>query len=193
MRRISLITNEGVDIMRYNFIGKNITIWNSIKEKVEAKVGKLGKLLPSDAVVNVAASNTKGSNKLEITIPLYNKRILRAEVSDSDMSAAVDLVVDKLERQLKRYKGRLKDKNKKTGRYAEELKVVPVDEIPVDESAKISKVKEFPIKPMDPEEAIIEMGLLGHNFYMFINSESGETCLVYKRADGTYGLLVPQS
>ncbi len=178
--------------MRFNFVGKNITIWNSIKEKVEAKVGKLEKLLPPDVMVNVAASNTKGANKIEITIPLFNKRILRAEVTDNDMSAAVDLVVDKLERQLKKYRGRLKDKSKKAVDFAEELKIIPGDEILPDESAKISKIKEFPVKPMDPEEAIIEMGLLGHSFYIFKNSESGETCLVYKRNNGTYGLLVPQ-
>lgn len=177
--------------MRFKFIGKNITIWESIKEKVENKVGKLEKLLPEDALVNVAASNTKGTNKLEITIPLY-KRILRAEVSDPDMFAAVDLVVDKLERQLKRYKGRLKDRARRGGNFAEELGLVKAEEAAVDESAKISKVKSFPIKPMDPEEAVMEMGLLGHTFYMFINSSSGDTCLVYKRADGTYGLLEPQ-
>lgn len=177
--------------MRFKFIGKNITIWDTIKEKVETKVGKLSKLLPEDTVVNVAASNTKGISKLEVTIPLY-KRILRAEVSDPDMYAAVDLVVDKLERQLKKYKGRLKDKAQKGGRFAEELGLVRGDEAAVDESAKISKVKSFPIKPMDPEEAVMEMGLLGHTFYMFINSASGETCLVYKRNDGTYGLLEPQ-
>ncbi|MCD8238156.1 MAG: ribosome-associated translation inhibitor RaiA [Clostridiales bacterium] len=177
--------------MRFKFIGKNITIWDTIKEKVEAKVGKLEKLLPEDTVVNVAASNTKGVSKLEITIPLY-KRILRAEVSDPDMYAAVDLVVDKLERQLKRYKGRLKDRAKKGGSFAEELGLVQGEEETVDESARISKVKSFPIKPMDPEEAVMEMGLLGHTFYMFINESTGETCLVYKRDDGTYGLLEPQ-
>ena len=108
------------------------------------------------------------------------------------MATAVDLVVDKLERQLKKYKGRLKDKSKKAVDFAEELKTLPADEILPDESAKISKIKEFPVKPMDPEEAIIEMGLLGHNFYIFKNSENDETCLVYKRNNGTYGLLVPQ-
>lgn len=181
----------GVDIMRYKFIGKNITIWDSIKEKVEIKVGKLGKLLPDDAVVNVAASNTKGTNKIEITIPLY-KKILRAEVSDADMFAAVDLVVDKLERQLKRYKGRLKDRAKRGGSVSEEFGLFKAEEASADESAKISKIKSFPIKPMDPEEAVMEMGLSGHTFYMFINSSTGDTCLVYKRADGTYGLIEPQ-
>ena len=173
----------GVDIMRYKFIGKNITIWDSIKEKVEIKVGKLGKLLPDDAVVNVAASNTKGTNKIEITIPLY-KKILRAEVSDADMFATVDLAVDKLERQLKR--------SKRGGSVSEEFGLFKAEEASADESAKISKVKSFPIKPMDPEEAVMEMGLSGHTFYMFINSSTGDTCLVYKRADGTYGLIEPQ-
>ncbi|MCD7778162.1 MAG: ribosome-associated translation inhibitor RaiA [Clostridiales bacterium] len=177
--------------MRFKFIGKNITIWDSIKEKTEAKIGKLEKLLPADTTVNVAVSNTKGVNKIEVTIPLY-KRILRAEVSDPDMSAAVDLVVDKLERQLKRYKGRLKDRVKKGGNFAEEFGLVNAEEAVVDETAKISKVKSFTIKPMDPEEAVMEMGLSGHNFYMFINSSTEETCLVYKRDDGTYGLLEPQ-
>ncbi len=177
--------------MRFKFIGKNITIWDSIKEKVELKIGKLEKLMPADEVVTVSASHTKGDNKLEITVPLY-RRTLRAEAVDADMFTAVDLVADKLERQLIKYKGRLKDKAKKGADFAAELKAVAGEEVEADDTAKISKIKRFTIKPMDPEEAVMEMELLGHSFYMFINDATNDTCLVYKRNDGTYGLIEPQ-
>lgn len=177
--------------MRFKFIGKNITIWESIKEKVELKIGKLEKLMPADEVVTVSASHTKGDNKLEITVPLP-KRTLRAEAVDADMFTAVDLVADKLERQLIKYRGRLKDKVKKGADFAAELKAVAGDEVEADDTAKISKFKRFPIKPMAPEEAVMEMELLGHEFYMFVNEATGDTCLVYKRNDDTYGLIEPQ-
>ena len=178
--------------MRYSFTGKNITLTESLKDRAMHKLGRLEKLLPKDAEVSVIFSIIRQEHKVEVTIPL-KKRVLRAEVKENDMYAALDSVIDVLEKQMKKYKTRLRDKRRKDASYNEENDYLPPVEEAVDENTLvIERTKRFALKPMDAEEAVMEMELLGHNFYMFMNSLTDEVNVVYKRNNGTYGLIEPE-
>ena len=122
-----------------------------------------------------------------------HKRILRAEVAKDDMYAAIDEVVDKLEKQMVKYKSRLRDKSRRDSSFADELKSISLEVNTDDEEVtKIEKVKRFEIKPMDPEEAVLEMELISHNFFVFRNAETDNINVVYKRKDGSFGLIDPE-
>lgn len=178
--------------MRFTFTGKNITVSESLKERTTLKIGKLKKLIPEDIEVNVTFSSTKGDNKIEVTIPLP-KRILRAEVTSSDMYAAIDEIVDILEKQMVKYKQRLRHRGHREPSFKEEYNILFRETEPDEEHAiVIEKTKRFALKPMDPEEAVMEMEMLGHGFYVFRNSGSDEVNVVYRRNNGTYGLIEPE-
>ena len=178
--------------MRFTFTGKNITLTDSLKERAEQKLGRLERLLPNNAEVMVAFSIIKQNNKVEVTVPLRN-RTLRAEVTATDMNAAIDSVIDVLEKQMVKYKTRLRDKSRKDASFKEEFNYLPLQEEVADASShKIERTKRFALKPMDAEEAVMEMELLGHNFYMFRNGSTDEVNVVYKRNDGSYGLIEPE-
>lgn len=178
--------------MRFSFTGKNITVKDSLKERATQKIGRLKKLIPEDAEVFVTFSSTKGDNKVEVTIPLP-KRILRAEVTSSDMNAAIDEIVDILEKQMVKYKHRLRDRSRREPSFKEEYNLLfPEVEAVEDHAITIEKTKRFALKPMDSEEAVMEMEMLGHNFYVFRNSGSDEVNVVYRRNNGTYGLIEPE-
>ncbi len=178
--------------MRYNFTGKNVTITEAMKDKVIQKIGKLEKLLPENTEVYVTIGVVKLDHTIEVTIPLP-KRILRAEVTTEDTYSAIDEVVDILEKQMVKYKGRLRNKIKKDSVYKDEFNVIFKDDDSSEENGiKIEKTKRFALKPMDAEEAVMEMELLNHNFYVFRNGDSDEVNVVYKRKDGSYGLIEPE-
>ena len=178
--------------MRYSFTGKNITLTDSLKDRAMSKIDRLERRLPKDAEVSVIFSVERQDNKIEVTIPL-KKRILRAEVTENDMYAAIDSVIDVLEKQMVKYKTRLRDKNRRDSSYNEEMSYLPAEEIISDENPlKIERTKRFALKPMDAEEAVMEMELLGHGFYMFRNSSTDEVNVVYKRNNGSYGLIEPE-
>ena len=151
--------------MRYNIIGKNIDVWDKTKEMVEKKMDRIAKLFPADTEATITLSLEKQVATVEVTIPM-NKRYARAEVQDADMTAAMDKTVDILEGQVVRYKKRMR--------------------------TKIRKVKRFAVKPMDAEEAVMEMELVGHSFFVFRDAETDEVSVVYKRKNGTYGLIEPE-
>jgi len=177
--------------MRYSFVGKNITITEAMKEKTIKKLGKLEKLLPENAEVSVAYSVNKLDHKVEVTIPLQ-KRVLRAEVTDKEMYAAIDQIENVLEKQLIKYKERLRNRSRKDKGFKEELLTVFNEHSEKDdEQVVIQKTKKFALKPMDAEEAVMELELLNHDFYVFRNSSSEEVNVVYKRKDGTFGLIEP--
>ena len=179
--------------MRYNIIGKNIDVWDKTKEMVEHKMDRVAKLFPEDTEATITLSLEKLVSTVEITIPM-NKRVVRAEVQDPDMTAAMDKAVDILEGQVVRYKKRMRTKVRSgADAYAAEYAAILVPEADLDDEpmVKIEKVKHFEVKPMDAEEAVMEMELVGHSFFVFRNGETDEVNVVYKRKNGTYGLIEP--
>lgn len=178
--------------MRYSFTGKDSVLSDAIKEKAINKISKVEKFLPEDTDAVINLSVVKLTHKIEVTIP-FGKRILRAEAVDVDMYAAIDKVVDVLEKQLVKHKSRLRDKSRREPSYKDEFNKLSVDEkYLTDQSISIEKTKRFALKPMDSEEAVLEMELLGHNFFVFRNSHSEDINVVYKRNNGTYGLIEPE-
>jgi len=178
--------------MRYSFTGKNVQLTEALKDRAMQKIGRLEKLLPKNAEINVVFSAVRQENRIEVTIPL-KKRILRAEVSETDMFAAIDSVIDVLDKQLVKYRTRLRDKRRRDASYDDEFDYMPPSEELTDDNAfQIVRTKRFALKPMDAEEAVMEMELLGHGFYMFKNSVTDEVNVVYKRNDGAYGLIEPE-
>lgn len=186
--------------MNYFFTSKNFSADESIKNFVIEKMNHhLGKLLPHDININISFIEIGFEKKVEVTIYL-NKRIMRAEMTNNEnMRAAVDEVIDVLKKQVRRYKNRLDAISKKTGKSNDELKLMPVvnnniddDDDDVESNIKIERIKSFAIKPMDAEEAAMEIELLGHNFYVFLNSNTEEVNVIYKRKNGSYGLIEPK-
>lgn len=180
--------------MLYNIIGKNIDVWDKTKETVERKMNRIEKLFPEETVATITLSLEKLVSTVEVTIPL-NKRLIRAEVSDADMTAAIDKAVDILEGQVVRYKKRMRTRVRQHGEnYMAEYKTILIPENDLDEEPlyKIERVKHFEVKPMDAEEAVMEMELIGHSFFVFRNGETDEVNVVYKRKNGSYGLIEPE-
>jgi len=164
--------------------GKNIEVTNALKEFVEKKLAKLEKYLDlSEAQVTLVV--VKDTHKVEVTIPV-NGMILRGEEESGDMYASIDLVIEKLEKQINKYKARFNRKAKTEGKA-----VVSVAEAEL-EKPKIMKTKRFAIKPMPVDEAVMQMNLLGHSFFVFSNAETEEVNVLYKRKDGNYGLIEPE-
>lgn len=178
-----------MDIMRFVIVGRNIEVTDGLKEAVEEKLGKLDRFFAPDTEVKVTLSVEKERQKIEVTIPVKGS-IIRSEQVSNDMYVSIDLVEEVIERQLKKYKNKLIDKQQDAAAFAQEY----IDKEYVDDDAdvKIIRTKRFDIKPMDPEEACVQMELLGHNFYVFFNSETEEVNVVYKRKGNTYGLIEPE-
>ncbi|MCL2573381.1 MAG: ribosome-associated translation inhibitor RaiA [Defluviitaleaceae bacterium] len=184
--------------MRFTFTGKNLVVSQDMKDKTEQKMGRLSRLFPESTEVFVAFSVVRADNKVEVSIPLTNKRMLRAEVTAPDMYAAIDGAVDVLDKQMVKYKKRLIDRSRRDASFKGELDMINFsDNEPtmVEDEGKheiiIERRKHFPLKPMDVEEAVMSMEMLGHNFFVFRNSATDEINVVYKRNQGTYGLIDP--
>jgi putative sigma-54 modulation protein len=177
--------------MRYSFVGKNVDITENFQEKIIKKLERIAKLFPADAEAAVTLSDIKLSKKADVTVTLPNKRILKAEVIDTDLMAGLDRVVDILEGQMVKYKNRLHDKAKRSQSFADELNAIALedDSYEEEEDSPIVKVKKIPVKPMDPEEAVMQLEMLGHSFFVFRNAQSDEVNVVYKRNDGAYALI----
>ena len=155
---------------------------------IEEKIGKLDRYFNPDTEVIVTLSVQKDRQKIEVTIPLKG-RTIRAEESSSDMYVSLDLVEEIIERQMKKYKNKLIDKKQSAQAFSS---LFLNEEYESDDEIKIVKLKKFAVKPMDPEEACVQMELLGHSFYVFLNAETEEVNVVYKRKNGTYGLIEPE-
>jgi len=187
--KVFLINVEiGVGIMRFIITGRNIDITEGLKAAVQDKLGKLEKFFNEDTEVHVTLSVEKERQKIEVTIPVKGN-IIRAEEVSSDMYVSIDLVEEIIERQLKKYKNKIVDSKHNAGAFTPEYAEADIDD---DTEIKIIRTKKFGIKPMDPEEACIQMELLGHNFYVFFNSETDQVNVVYKRKGNTYGLIEPE-
>ncbi|MCL2456343.1 MAG: ribosome-associated translation inhibitor RaiA, partial [Defluviitaleaceae bacterium] len=173
--------------MRYVFTGKNMSVTEGIKERATSKLGRLEKLLPDNAEVFVTFSENKHLTKMEVSVPMH-KRVLRAEVTDTESSNCMDQAADILERQILKYKSRLRDRRRRSVATNDELKFIDTiepAEAPESEII-ITRTKKFALKPMDAQEAVMELELLNHAFYVFRNSWTDEINVVYKRNDGEY-------
>ena len=173
--------------MRYTITGRNIDVTPGLREAVIEKIGKLERYFNQDTEAIITLSVTKDRQKIEVTIPVKG-HIIREEQS-TDMYVSIDLVEEIIERQLKKYKTKLIDKKQSHIDFSE---FYVQEETEADDEIKIEKVKKFAMKPMDPEEACVQMELLGHSFYVFLNAETEEVNVVYKRKGQTYGLIEPE-
>ena len=184
-------------MLDFNIRGENVEVTPAIREYVEKKVEKLERYfsegVDATAHVNLKVYSDK-QTKVEITIPMKNLT-LRAEERHNDMYAAVDLIVDKLERQIRKYKTRVNRKSREREGVAAFFQSVEdnnnaQEQFEEDENEfNVVRTKQFDLKPMDQEEAILQMNMLGHSFFIFTDAESDGTHIVYKRKDGKYGLI----
>lgn len=174
--------------MKFIIVGKNIEVTEGLKTAVEDKIGKLEKYFAEETEIHVTLSVEKDRQKIEVTIPMKGN-IIRSEQVSSDMYVSIDLVEEIIERQLKKYKTKLTDRQQAAGYFKQEyLEKDFMDE----EEVQIIRTKKFDIKPMYPEDACVQMELLGHNFFVFCNAETDQVNVVYKRKGNTYGLLEPE-
>lgn len=179
--------------MEIQLFTRNVELTPRLQEYVEKKVGKLSRYLPSitDIRVDLSVENTRSNAQRQVAqLTIRTPRVmLRAEERASDMFAAIDAALDKMRRQITRYKTRRQDRwQRAEGEEEWEETAPPSEEI----SGKVVRVKRFEMFPMTPEEAIEQMELLGHQFFVFLNAEAGGINVIYRRRDGNYGLIIPE-
>lgn len=186
-------------MMDFQIRGENVEVTDALRDYVEKKVKKLERYFEipphSDVHVNMKVYNDE--HGIEITIPMKHL-LLRAEEKTADMYAAIDLVVEKLERQIRKHKTKVNRKFRQEGSLkqmfieeAQEMRKEAVEE-ENDSDIDLVKTKRFTLKPMDAEEAVLQMDMLGHNFFVFSDAETNRTNVVYRRNDGKYGLIEPE-
>ena len=176
--------------MNYIISGKNIDVTDGLREAIYDKLGRLEKFFNEDTNVQVTFSVEKERQKIEVTIPMKG-HIIRAEQVSDDMYVSIDMVVEIIERQVTRYKKKIIDKEQDVA-YFNDRFLVEEGDVADEDEIKIIRSKRFAVKPMYPEDACIQMELLGHNFYVFRNAETDEVNVVYKRKGNTYGLIEPE-
>ncbi|MGV8146889.1 MAG: ribosome hibernation-promoting factor, HPF/YfiA family [Alkaliphilus sp.] len=173
--------------MKITVSGKNVAVTSALRNTTESKLLKLDKYFSKEVEAKVTLSVEKNRQIIEVTIPI-NGAFLRAEESTDDMYTSIDKVMDKLVRQLRKHKTKLENRNNKY----ETIRFENIAKIDLNETdSKIVRTKRFAMKPMSPEEAVLQMELLGHNFFVFASAESDEVNVVYKRKDGDFGLIEP--
>ena len=173
--------------MRYNIRGERVEITHAIESYIKDKIGKLDKYFenPEDISANVVIKVRGKEQKMEITVPAMHYT-LRSEESHDDLYAAIDLTVDKLERQIRKNKTKINSKIKKN--MIQNFEMDLVDNFEEDES-EVLKRKRVDMKPMSEEEAILQMNMLGHSFFVFKNTDTESICVLYVRKDGNYGII----
>ena len=177
--------------MRLQVKGKNVEVTDSIRQYAEEKLGKLERQLadPTRVELELAVERNpsiSANHVAEATIWTKGP-VLRAREASADHKASIDQLVDKLERQVKRYREK---RRRHRGSHAEAS--IPDNAVPVEAEPRIEKTKRFPVKPMNPEEAVLQLELVGHDFFVFQNAETMEVNVVSRRRDGSYGLIEPQ-
>ncbi len=175
--------------MKFTIYGKNMHVSEGLKEALKKKFEKFDRYFGQETEVYATFSKEKNYQMLEITIPM-GRTILRAEEKTEDMLGSIEAVVDKLEGQLRKHKTKLQK------RYAEDALKYNLDELedldePESEMPKVVRTKKFAVKPMSVDEATMQMELLGHDFFVFLNAETEDVNVVYMRRDGNYGLIEP--
>ncbi|HHX03760.1 MAG TPA: ribosome-associated translation inhibitor RaiA [Tissierellia bacterium] len=177
--------------MKIEILGKNVIVNDALRDRIEGKMSKFEKYFNQEVEAIINLSQVKNSQIVEITIPLKNGAIVRVEETNFDMITSVDRAFEKLSRQIRRHKTALK-KRYQTHESIRFEEIEPLEgEESADEEIQIVRTKAFPIKPMDPEEAIMQMNLLGHSFFVFLNAQTEEVNVVYGRKNGGYGLIEP--
>lgn len=176
--------------MKYNISGKNIELTAALQNAVEEHIVKLDKYFNDNVIAQVTLSVEKLSHIIEITIP-FNGSVLRAEVEGKNMYNIMDDAVAIIEKQVNKFKNKLRDRHRTGAEDHFTSSFLEEDGDSSEDGIKIDKTKQFAIKPMSAEEAILQMELVGHNFFVYFDSESEEVNVVYKRKNGTYGLIEP--
>ena len=175
--------------MRFTIRGKNIEVTEGLRSAVTEKLGKLEKYFTPETEIIVTLSVEKDRQKIEVTIPVKGN-IIRSEQVSNDMYVSIDLVEEVIERQLRKYKTKIIGKHKDGGNLRKEF--IEKENEGEEEEVKIIRTKKFDIKPMYPEDACVQMELLGHSFFVFRNADTDEVNVVYKRKGNTYGLIEPE-
>ena len=180
--------------MRLQVKGKNVEVSDSLKTYAQEKLGKLEKHLNDAARLELELAVEKNPSIAENQIAegtIWTKGpVLRARESSPDMRASIDLLVEKLERQARRYRDKRRRSNARGSSGGGEAETIPV--VAEEESPVIVKTKQFAVKPMTPEEAVLQLELIGHDFFVFVNADTTDLNVVYRRRDGDYGLIEPQ-
>ena len=177
--------------MRIKNKKKNIELTDGIKTAVTDKLSKLDKYFADDTIANVTLSVEKDRQKIEVTIPMKGS-IIRSEQVSNDMYVSIDLVEEVIERQLQKYRHKLITKQQEPGEFFQDDYIDDDSDDDDSSQIKIQRTKHFGIKPMYPEDACVQMELLGHDFFVFRNAETDEVNVVYKRRGNTYGLIEPE-
>ncbi|MBQ8304804.1 MAG: ribosome-associated translation inhibitor RaiA [Blautia sp.] len=175
--------------MKFIISGKNLQVSDELRSAIEHKLGKLERYFTPDTEVIVTLSVEKERQKIEVTIPVKGN-IIRSEQTSNDMYVSIDLVEEVIERQLRKYKNKIIDRKQSPGNFQQAFLD---DEYEESEDVRIIRTKKFDIKPMYPEDACVQMELLGHSFYVFCNAETDQVNVVYKRKGNTYGLIEPEA
>jgi len=182
--------------MKVTIQGRNVEITDHLREYVDKKVSRLIRYLPSidEARMELTVHRARSAQDRQVAQLTVRNRgtILRAEERSSDLSASIDAVLDKMYRQIMRYKGKRYRGRAQARQVEEPLEDVEKMGVHAEDLHHIVRVKRFPTPPMDEQEAIEQMELLGHNFFVFLNAESGEINVLYRRQDGDYGLIIPE-
>ena len=176
--------------MRYTITGRNIEVTPGLRDAVQEKLGKLECYFTPDTEIYATLSVQKDVQKIEVTIPVKGS-IIRAEESSNDMYVSIDLVEEIIERQIRRCKKKLIDKKQAAIAFSQAF-IEDEEDTAYEDDIQIVKTKKFAMKPVNPEEACLQMEMLGHNFFVFLNSETEQVNVVYKRKNGTYGLIEPE-
>ena len=178
--------------MQLQVKGRNLDVSDSIRQYAERKLGKLERRLPDPRIeleLAVERNPSIATNHVAEATVWTKGPVIRARETSTDLKASIDQLVDKLERQVKRYREQGKSRRRRAARATEAAEGVPVSS---EEGPKIVKTKQFAVKPMSAEEAVLQLELIGHDFFVFRNAETGDINVLYRRRDGTYGLIDPQ-
>lgn len=177
--------------MKYNITGKNFKTYRRLEEQIEKKFDRLDKYFSEDITANIVLSHERGKDKIEVTINAQGA-LFRAEEVTDDVYEGIDRAVDKLTSQIRKFKGKLQKRYQDNKALKFEFLEDEPDEEEGPEQLKIVREKKFDLRPMDVEEAILEMEMLEHDFFVFLNSDTETVNVVYRRKGGKYGLLEPQ-
>jgi putative sigma-54 modulation protein len=173
--------------MKITIVSRQITVFDEWKALAEKKLQKLEKFFDEEST-NATVTFSKHKNKFTVEITIFSAgTVFRCESTENDFRDAIDRAVDVIERQIRRNKTRL-EKRLRTAAFVE---LPPMEDVEEEPEFTIRR-KSFPVRPMSPEEAILQMNLLGHQFFVFNDDQTGKTCVVYVRKDGDYGLIIPE-
>lgn len=176
--------------MKININGKGIKVGDQLQNRIEEKLGKFNRFFGEDTVANVKLRPDGDQKVIEITLKIQ-KHFYRAECSAEDVFSALDMAVEVLEGQIRKHKTKIEKKIHDYAYMKEYLRTEVPLPAEVEEERKIIKRKAFELSPMDSEEAVLQMEMLGHDFLLYLDMETDKVCVVYRRRDGNYGVIEP--